>query len=165
VRLQPRPKYLPDKGLERQQNLESEDVQYGKSDPSENLEENGAAKEEIEFLCTGGDWSSGYFGQRVELNQFTSGDLVKWIESKLEESGIKKVVPDKDTLADAYRRAAQVDLLRNATEEIMMTTRRQVEAMSIPKNLEKRMRKILKDNPMLSWDEAVAEVASEQEDL
>ena len=59
-----------------------------------NLRKNGATKEEIDFLLD----------QRVELNAFASDHLVDWIERKLKEHGISKVVPTDETLADAYRR-------------------------------------------------------------
>ena len=57
------------------------------------LKENGATEEEIEFLLR----------RRVELNAFTSDQLVEWIEEKLEEHGVEKVVPEEDTLAAAAR--------------------------------------------------------------
>ena len=59
----------------------------------EPLRAEGATEEEITFLET----------HRVELNAFTSGDLVKWIESKLDEHGVKKVVPDDKTLVEEAR--------------------------------------------------------------
>lgn len=74
--------------------LESEDVLYGKSDPRPNLRANGATDKEIDFLCSAGDQWRGYRGRRVELNAFTSGDLIKWSEYKLEANGIAKVIPD-----------------------------------------------------------------------
>ena len=56
-----------------------------------NLRQNGATPEEIEFLLE----------QRVELNAFASDELVAWIEGKLAEHGVAKVVPDE---RDARRR-------------------------------------------------------------
>jgi hypothetical protein len=84
--------------------LESETVSYGRSDPTYNLRENGATEAEIQFLCRGRNYS-GYYGARVELNAFTSDRLVHWIEAKLQQHGIQKVVPDDETLQAAYRRA------------------------------------------------------------
>jgi hypothetical protein len=140
--------------------LESEDVDYGKSDPTRNLKENGATAGEMEFLCPGGGQ-----GQRVELNAFASGDLVEWIEGKLQENGIKKVVPDEDTLATAYRRAMEIELLKERTADIVQSTHEEVKDISIPKNLEKKVRRLLKEDPKLSWDEVVAEIACDREDL
>jgi hypothetical protein len=41
--------------------------------------------------------------QRVELNAMTSEQLVAFIERKLAEQGVKKIVPAKETLDEAYR--------------------------------------------------------------
>ena len=63
----------------------------------------GASPEEIDFLMT----------KRVELNAFTSDKLVEWIEGKLEEHGVAKVIPDEATLTEAYRRELQSAWLRD----------------------------------------------------
>ena len=65
--------------------LEAEDVFYS-SDPAPNLRKNGATAEEIAFLRS----------RRVELNAFASADFVAWIERKLEQHGVAKIVPDED---------------------------------------------------------------------
>jgi hypothetical protein len=41
--------------------------------------------------------------QRVELNAMASEQFVACIERKLAEHGIKKIVPVKETLDEAYR--------------------------------------------------------------
>jgi hypothetical protein len=58
-----------------------------------NLLLNGATREEAEFLLT----------QRVELNALTSAQLIAFIEHKLAQHGIKKVVPKTELLRDTYR--------------------------------------------------------------
>ena len=55
----------------------------------------------------------------MELNAFTSSDFIKWIESKLKQHGIKKVVPDAETLETAYRRALQIELIRQQLPAII----------------------------------------------
>jgi len=136
--------------------LESEAVSYS-ADPWPNLRENGATDEEIEFLCSERDWQR--YGQRVELNAFTSGDLVEWIEGKLDENGIKKVIPDKETLATAYHRAVEVVLLKQRTGDIAKAVRAEVEKIAAPKALAKEVRRRLGESPKLPWDVAVADVA------
>ena len=59
--------------------LESEPVSYGKSNPSSNLKENGATADEIKCLVKGCGYQGTYYGARVELNAFTSRDLVAWM--------------------------------------------------------------------------------------
>ena len=58
-----------------------------------NLRLNGATDEEAQFLLR----------RRVELNALPSDELVAFIEHKLTEHGIQKVVPDADLLRDAYQ--------------------------------------------------------------
>jgi len=88
----------------QEHDLPSEAVAYGQTNPESNLRTNGATAEEIEFLCSGQGYT-GYAGRRVELNAFASADLVSWIEAKLEEHRVKKVVPGARHLADHYRAA------------------------------------------------------------
>ncbi len=49
--------------------------------------------------------SSSPQGQRVELNMFTGPHFIEFVERKLQEHGVEKVVPDDQTLADAWKRA------------------------------------------------------------
>src|SRR5262249_49445180 len=58
-----------------------------------NLLANGATREEAEILLD----------QRIELNALASDELVDFIEQKLGQVGIKKIVPGKDRLAEAYQ--------------------------------------------------------------
>src|SRR4051794_254654 len=53
----------------------------------------GATREEIETLLT----------HRTELNAFASDELVAWIEGKLGEHGVRKVVPGPDVILRAAR--------------------------------------------------------------
>jgi hypothetical protein len=138
--------------------LESEAVSYGKSNPRYNLVENGATEEEINFLCSEQSWPY-YSGQRVELNAFTSADLVTWIESKLEEHGIKKVVPDLETLGKTYRRNLQRKLINEQLHEIVKKTGRQADEAKVPKNLERNVKHALQNDPAKPWDVAVADLA------
>ena len=62
-----------------------------------NLRRNGATEEEIEFLIR----------HRVELNAFTSGELVRYTEAKLDAAGVAKVTPREETLAAEAREQAE----------------------------------------------------------
>ncbi|NJN76719.1 MAG: DUF2399 domain-containing protein [Synechococcaceae cyanobacterium RL_1_2] len=71
--------------------LQSEPVIYsGKKDPRENLRKSGATDEEIDFLIKGQDHDGEWYGDRVEINALSSGDLIELIESKLEAMGLVK---------------------------------------------------------------------------
>jgi hypothetical protein len=134
--------------------LESEVVSYGKADPRQNLVENGATAEEVEFLCGHADWY-GYRGQRVELNAFTSDKLVAWIEAKLKLHGIAKVMPSRKDLALAYRRAFALEHVRESLEDVSAEAVAAAESTEIPEELMDRLATMLAENPEMPWDKAV----------
>jgi hypothetical protein len=134
--------------------LQTEDVTQ--PDPSENLELNGATPEEVEFLRGEYDDASGkYKGKRVELNMFTSEMFVQWLDAKLTEHKIEKVIPDDITLELAYRRAARIRRIR----DIMEATREEVEvyAQTIepPQDLRSKLKEQLDQDPSIPWDDAL----------
>jgi hypothetical protein len=134
--------------MEDIEGLESEEV-YFKSRwaASENMRENGATEEEIEFMLD----------RRVELNAFPSDKLIAWIEGKLEEHGIKKVVPDEETLADAYLRVRRQVRIQTKINEILEN---EVEepSVDVPDDLLARVTDALDGFPATSWDEAVRDL-------
>jgi hypothetical protein len=137
--------------------LQSEEVCY-KSDPTQNLRKNEATEEEIAFLYEGD-----LRGRRVELNAFTSDQLVEWIESKLKLYGIKKVIPDDETLEKAYRRSLEIELVREEIAKIEDAVRDRVSEAKVPKGLALKVAKRLKASPEIPWDRAVAmEVKSDE---
>ena len=113
-----------------------------------NLRQNGATDKEVEFLLR----------QRVELNAMTSDQLVTFIERKLQRHGIKKIVPHKDLLDDAYRLAIRND----ATKKIISRELKKLNgaaAVKPPSNLSTQVRQYLKTHPQARWDEAVNKIA------
>ena len=117
------------------------------------LEEWGATDDEIAALN----------GSRVELNAFTSGDLIQWIECKLDEHGVKKIVPDRTTLESAYRRAMEIEHVERAMDEVAERIRERAEDVDIPDGLEQQVRQRLDEDPTRSWDDVVAELVSGSE--
>jgi hypothetical protein len=67
--------------------LTPEPVSY-RSDPRRNLRERGASGREIDFLRGDGET-----GQRVELNALVGREFIDWLEGKLADAGVSKVVP------------------------------------------------------------------------
>lgn len=139
-------------------NLESEEVGYGKSNPVMNLTENGATQEEIEFLCSVETYY-GCSGQRVELNAMSSRDMLNLIDRKLKEHCVKKIIPDKETLEKAYHHLALTAKLNKQIEEFMEQDKDNTK--KTPKQLERRVRKILKKSPAKSWDSAIINIIEE----
>jgi hypothetical protein len=147
-------------------NLDSEPVNYkrkagGKLAKFEaslrkNLTKNGATEEEINFLYTG-NWE----GKRVELNAFTSGDFIEFIEAKLEEHGIKKVVPDPETLVAHYRQVLKTRIVNQQLVQIANEAQQKAAEATVPEDLEEQVRELQKDSPATPWDMAISEIAKE----
>jgi predicted metallo-beta-lactamase superfamily hydrolase len=138
--------------------LESEFVSYGKTNPVRNLMENGATEAEISFLCDSAGYKSS--GRRVEINALGSRNLLNLIESKFKEHGVKKIVPDHETLEDAYYRSVMANKMNEKLEEIVEEIKEKFDKVKItPKQIEAKVKRIIKKTPTKSWDDAVAEIA------
>jgi hypothetical protein len=111
-----------------------------------NLRYNGATEEEAEILLH----------RRIELNALASDELVRFIEHKLEQVGIRKIVPGKDTLAEAYRTFARGERIREIIDEALEGL--DDEDIEIPHDLEERVRKHLMEHPEVRWDHAVSAI-------
>ena len=145
----------------RKYDLETETVSYRAAAHKvrSNLRKNGATKEEADFLCKNTGYRFGT-GERVELNAFTSDQLIEWLESKLKKHGVKKLVPEQDVLESAYRRALEIAIVRERLHEITEEAHDKAAAIKVPK-LAAKIKKRLADNPALPWDLAVARIAAE----
>jgi hypothetical protein len=143
--------------LEDIQDLPTEAVRYG-HDPAPNLRRNGATPAEIEFLSRHRTYG-GYRGERVELNAFTSRQLVNWIEAKLQEHGIAKVVPDDKTLEVAYRRAVAAAHFSKEAKQLAKAANRIGEDAVPPGDLDQRVRAALRRDPQLPWERAIERIA------
>jgi Topoisomerase 6 subunit A/Spo11, Toprim domain len=133
--------------------LESESVQYRESARSIRLglAESGATEAEIAFLLH----------DRVELNAFTSDELVEWIERKLKEHGVRKVIPDQRELTEAYRRQRRSAYLKKHFGELLERSRQHIADLDIPVDLQEHVARLLQQQPELSWDDAIAEIVAD----
>jgi len=130
--------------------LESEPVEYSQSkDPREYLEECGATPQEEDFLVER-RLDKGWIGKRVEINAMTSEQLVAWLEKKLSDHAVKKVVPKKDVLASAYRRAKYVQWLQE-----QIGAMEEQKGVRVPPGLQNKVRDLLKKHPTFTWDDAI----------
>lgn len=140
--------------------LQSEAVKYS-ADPTWNLQENGATTQERAFLCESRGWRS-YRGKRVELNAFTSDQFVEWLDFKLIKHGVEKVIPDKITLEQAYRRAAAVRRYQESLDSAAEEINTYAEELKLPGNLRKQLAKMLSEDPALPWDKAMAQLVENE---
>jgi DNA topoisomerase VI subunit B len=141
----------------RRLNLQAEPVSYGKRKIEtlrKNLRLNGATEEEIAFLIDG--------KQRVELNALSTPQLIEMIETALIKHGVKKVVPNTETLAEVYRKEMEYRKAQKAVEQAIGKARDEIGEIVIPDDLEDRVEAYLKDNPTSSWDMAIRAIAGDE---
>jgi hypothetical protein len=127
------------KGLEREEVYVS-----SPSKIADTLRRHGATKQEIDMLAG---------GERVELNALASNELVTLIEHKLAKHGIRKVIPDDDTLADAYRRMHKQAIIQDKIDDLIEEL--DEFEVEVPANLRQRIEKAIKADPSQSWDAAL----------
>ncbi len=145
--------------------LASEPVVYPEgSNPTENLRFNGATEDEIRFLVGELHSDNCYHGRRVELNQFTSDQMVEWLEAKLRSHSVSKVIPDVRTLEQSWRRALELHELQEQLKKATPEARRAAAVQSVPANLSERIAERLKESPALAWDEALYRLMQVDED-
>jgi hypothetical protein len=113
------------------------------------LKRNGATDGEIEFLLT---------GRRVELNAMTSSQLVSFVERKLGEHGVKKVVPDIASLDKAYQLVVRSERLRKIVDEAIKAAASNERNIAVPKDLAKQIGDRLAGSD-LNWFDVVTAIA------
>ena len=100
------------------------------------------------------------WGRRVELNAFTSDQFIAWLEAKLDEHGVEKVIPDDETLALQYRRSLARHAVNKKIDEIRASVRAEADDADIPDDLAARVRDLLEYDPAMSWDDAVTQIVA-----
>ena len=134
--------------------LERERVRVSSPDrTAETLRQHGATQQEIDILVG---------GERVELNALTSDQLVVLIERKLAKHGIRKVIPNDETLAHAYQRMRRLAAIQKKIDELVDELDEQ--EVKVPAGLRPRITKALKVDPTRTWDAAMREIADEDQD-
>lgn len=134
----------------RAMDLQSEPVETsgGWEKRSATLAHHGATPAEINFLLA----------ERVELNAMSADVFVGFLERKLAKHGIRKVVPDRDTLEQHARRVIEQRLTEKVLRESRAGLRAQAASTALPQDLRDRVESVLMRRPELSWDLAVATV-------
>lgn len=131
--------------------LETEDVHISSSSKTRaTLRKHTATEEEIGFLLH----------RRVELNAFASDELIAWIERKLEQHSVVKIVPDDATLADAYRRMRRQAVVQAQVDKVLVSLDGEDLALPIPGSLRSQLTKKLEESCAISWDTALLQIIS-----
>ena len=90
---------------------------------------------------------------------FTGSEFVELVESKLEEHGVTKVVPDADTLEAAWKRA---HLVRKLNVLISNIYDGEGDIPPVPDDLAHQIRGEFEAEPSRSWDEAISHIVGGQ---
>lgn len=138
--------------------LESEVVYYpSKKDPRENLRESGATEAECKYLVSGRDHRNRWEGERVELNAMTSQQMIDWLERKLLDIGVEKVIPDDETLESAFRRAHKRVVVQKAIDKAIKEY--DDSELVIPDDLHRKIERRLDEDNGTAWDDALYKLA------
>ena len=141
--------------------LESEHQHHPKGNRATlmaNLRENGATEADLGFMFA--DFDQLRSTRRVELNAMTSPQFVAFVERKLRENGIEKIIPEQDLLAKTYAELKRSHQIMEAVEDIVEEVDEDMEESEAPKNLQQRVRKYLKQHPEERWDAALDAIVS-----
>jgi len=136
--------------------LESEYQHHPKADKDAliaNLRENGASEAEIVFMFR--DFDRLRSTRRVELNAMTSPQFIAWLERKLKKAGVRKIVPDQKLLAEVYVGMQRGRRLQEAVDDLADEIDGNIK---VPKDLRRRIAKLIKQRPAIRWDAALAEI-------
>jgi hypothetical protein len=107
--------------------LEPVMIEGGLDARAETLRDHGASEAEIAFLLG----TDGAQPRRVELNAMTSRQFVDFLDRKLAEAGVEKVVPEADIIEQHARRLVQQTLTEEALDEIRDRLAKQAAAQSL----------------------------------
>ena len=134
--------------------LDSEPVHYSKFCYKRVLLEAGATDAEAAFMA-----GTSRDGERIELNAMDSQQFIDWLEEKLQENGVTKVVPTRETLEAAYRRAVLVARVNRKIEEVQAEWNTNGHSqIEIPSDLEEQIEDMIADSNR-SWDSAILDAA------
>jgi len=91
------------------------------------------------------------------LNAMTSDQLVAFVERKLTAHGVKKIVPEKEHLAEAYRLFDRGHHIEQIVEQELKKFENT--PADIPDDIDKSVSEILVKEPALRWIDAVQRIA------
>jgi hypothetical protein len=119
-----------------------------------NMRLNGANTADIEFMFR--DFNNMSSTRRVELNAMTSPEFIEFLERKLVENGVKKIIPDRASLEDVFVQMDKGRQLQAAFAKLEKEFK--FEKREVPADIERRIGEILAKDPTLRWDAAVAKI-------
>jgi DNA topoisomerase VI subunit B len=118
----------------RAMGLDGEEVEYVKckKDPRILLESRGVSEEERNYLVSGQKGPRTWTGRRVELNELTIDQFAGFLERKLDEAGVRKVVPPLRQLEDDFASAWRKKMVERRIAEARRLAEAEVAALPVP---------------------------------
>jgi Histidine kinase-, DNA gyrase B-, and HSP90-like ATPase len=114
------------------------------------LHTHGATRDEINFLAA----------ERVELNAMTADVFVGFLERKLTQHGCRKVLPEDDAILERHaRRIIRDELVSRELDKISDKAEQTAAAAQLPADLRRQVERLLRRQPDMPWDLAVAMIA------
>ena len=92
----------------------------------------------------------------MELNAFTSDQFVVWLEGKLQEHGVTKVVPDDARAGARVQAQYRGGIFEDHAHDRSKQPARHAAAADLPSDLRARMEEGLQTDPARSWDAVIA---------
>jgi hypothetical protein len=89
----------------------------------------------------------------------TSQQFLDWLEQKLQDAGVEKVVPDEDVLAAAFRTQRRVARLQQILEEARADE--DSDDAPVPADLGEQIRECIAGKKE-AWDDALWDIVQEQ---
>ena len=90
------------------------------------------------------------------MNAITSRQLVDFVEGKLKQHGVGKLIPDAKTLAETYEMFAASDRLSDAFDEMKEKLEgEQQKTIKVPDDLKAKVETLLKEKPDITWHRAI----------
>ena len=88
----------------------------------------------------------------------TSRDLVDFVEMSLRINGVEKVIPDAEVLVSHARHRLETKLSDAFLAQHAEAIAAEAAVTELPTDLADKVAKVLKDEPELSWDQALAKL-------
>ena len=146
----------------RTMGLESEYQHHPKGDKAAlmaNLRENGASEEEIAFMFR--DFDRLRSTRRVELNAMTSPQFIAFVERKLRAERHRQDCPGPRPAGGDLRRIWKGSPPGESGRG--GSTTKSTDDFKAPKDLQRRVRKYLKEHPQERWDKAISAIVAERD--
>jgi hypothetical protein len=123
-----------------------------------NLRTNGAGEDEIDFMFR--DFDALRSTRRVELNAMTSPQFVAFVEKKLQQNEVAKIIPGQSLLAEVY---ASIKRGRRLSGVIENAKPYDTWVFKPPSDLEIRVQKLLRKYPTMRWDAAIEKIITAED--